>query len=35
LRAFDGALLMVSHDDRFLDAIGIARSLGLTAERLK
>ena len=27
LRAYDGALLVVSHDETFLDAIGISRSL--------
>jgi len=27
LRAFDGALLVVSHDDRFLEAIGIVRRI--------
>ncbi len=29
LRAYDGALLMVSHDDAFLEAIGITRRLAL------
>ncbi|CAN5203733.1 ABC-F family ATP-binding cassette domain-containing protein [soil metagenome] len=29
LRAYDGALLVVSHDETFLDAIGIARRLAL------
>jgi ATPase subunit of ABC transporter with duplicated ATPase domains len=29
LRAYDGALLVVSHDQTFLDAIGITRRLGL------
>ncbi|HEU4959311.1 MAG TPA: ATP-binding cassette domain-containing protein [Sphingomonas sp.] len=29
LREFDGALLIVSHDQRFLDAIGIERTLSL------
>jgi ATPase subunit of ABC transporter with duplicated ATPase domains len=27
LRAYDGALLVVSHDEAFLDAIGITRRL--------
>ncbi len=31
LRAYDGALLVVSHDDVFLDNIGITRRLGLPA----
>jgi ATPase subunit of ABC transporter with duplicated ATPase domains len=30
LRAYDGALLVVSHDEAFLDAIGISRRLYLT-----
>ena len=30
LRAYDGALLVVSHDAAFLDAIGITRNLSLT-----
>ncbi|QCO15147.1 ABC transporter ATP-binding protein [Azospirillum brasilense] len=30
LRAYDGALLVVSHDEAFLDAIGITRRLDLT-----
>jgi ATPase subunit of ABC transporter with duplicated ATPase domains len=29
LRAYDGALLVVSHDDVFLDSIGITRRLEL------
>ena len=29
LRAYDGALLVVSHDEAFLDAIGISRRLDL------
>ena len=29
LRAYDGALLVVSHDETFLDAIGISRRLDL------
>ena len=29
LRAYDGALLVVSHDEAFLDAIGISRRLEL------
>lgn len=32
LRAFDGALLVVSHDDRFLEGISITRRLELTSE---
>lgn len=31
LRAYDGALLVVSHDETFLDAIGISRRLALSA----
>ena len=31
LRAYDGALLVVSHDTAFLDAVGIERSLNLDA----
>jgi ATPase subunit of ABC transporter with duplicated ATPase domains len=31
LGAFDGALLVVSHDDRFLEAIGIARRIQMAA----
>ncbi len=31
LQAFDGALLVVSHDRRFLDAIGIERTIKLAA----
>ena len=30
LRAYDGALLVVSHDKAFLDAIGITRRVALT-----
>ena len=33
LRAYDGALLVVSHDEAFLQAIGITRRLDLAAER--
>lgn len=33
LRAYDGALLVVSHDETFLEAIGIARRLRLSAQR--
>jgi ATPase subunit of ABC transporter with duplicated ATPase domains len=29
LRAYDGALLVVSHDEAFLDAIGVTRRVGL------
>ena len=29
LRAYDGALLVVSHDEAFLDAIGITRRINL------
>ncbi|TCM20485.1 ATPase subunit of ABC transporter with duplicated ATPase domains [Novosphingobium sp. PhB165] len=29
LRAYDGALLVVSHDEAFLDAIGVSRRFGL------
>jgi ATPase subunit of ABC transporter with duplicated ATPase domains len=29
LRAYDGALLVVSHDEAFLDAIGITRRIEL------
>ena len=31
LNAFDGALLVVSHDERFLDAIGISRRIDIAA----
>ncbi len=31
LRAYDGAVIVVSHDDTFLDAIGITRHVTLTA----
>jgi ATPase subunit of ABC transporter with duplicated ATPase domains len=31
LRAYDGALLVVSHDEAFLQAIGITRRLDLAA----
>jgi len=30
LRAYDGALLVVSHDEAFLEAIGISRRLELS-----
>jgi ATPase subunit of ABC transporter with duplicated ATPase domains len=30
LRAYDGAILIASHDERFLEAIGISRRLDLT-----
>ena len=30
LRAYDGALLVVSHDEAFLDAIGISRKVVLS-----
>lgn len=33
LKAFDGALLVVSHDEHFLEAIGITRRLDLTDRR--
>ncbi|UFW50787.1 MULTISPECIES: ABC-F family ATP-binding cassette domain-containing protein [Bradyrhizobium] len=33
LRAYDGALLVVSHDEVFLRAIGVTRRLDLTSER--
>lgn len=33
LRAYDGALLVVSHDEAFLQAIGITRRLDLAGER--
>jgi ATPase subunit of ABC transporter with duplicated ATPase domains len=29
LRAYDGALLIVSHDEAFLDAVGITRRIAL------
>ena len=32
LRAYDGALLVVSHDEAFLQAIGIARRIDVTAK---
>lgn len=32
LRAFDGALLVVSHDDRFLERIGITRRIEIASE---
>ena len=32
LRGFDGALLVVSHDRRFLDAIGITRTMAVDAD---
>jgi ATPase subunit of ABC transporter with duplicated ATPase domains len=31
LRAYDGALLIVSHDEAFLDAVGITRRLDLAS----
>lgn len=34
LRAYDGALLVVSHDEAFLDAIGIGRRIGMAAGRI-
>ncbi|WP_114946892.1 ABC-F family ATP-binding cassette domain-containing protein [Microvirga calopogonii] len=33
LRAYDGALLIVSHDEAFFDAVGITRRLDLTEHR--
>jgi ATPase subunit of ABC transporter with duplicated ATPase domains len=33
LQAFDGALLVVSHDTRFLDAAGISRTIGIGGDR--
>lgn len=33
LRAYDGALLVVSHDERFLDNIGTTRRVGLSGDR--
>ncbi|WFU71810.1 ABC-F family ATP-binding cassette domain-containing protein [Bradyrhizobium sp. CB2312] len=33
LRAYDGALLVVSHDEAFLQAIGVTRRLDLAGER--
>jgi ATPase subunit of ABC transporter with duplicated ATPase domains len=33
LRAYDGALLVVSHDQRFLDAINVSRELDITGFR--
>jgi ATPase subunit of ABC transporter with duplicated ATPase domains len=35
LRAYDGALLVVSHDDSFLDAIGIERRVMLGTADLR
>lgn len=35
LRAYDGALLVVSHDEAFLQAIGVARRIDLAAEMLR
>jgi ATPase subunit of ABC transporter with duplicated ATPase domains len=32
LRAYDGALLVVSHDEPFLEAVGITRRLALSAQ---
>ncbi|TQF42130.1 ABC transporter [Bradyrhizobium sp. UNPF46] len=34
LRAYDGALLVVSHDEAFLEAIGITRRIDLAAQAL-
>jgi ATPase subunit of ABC transporter with duplicated ATPase domains len=34
LRAYDGALLIVSHDQIFLEAIGVSRWLNLAAAQL-
>ncbi|WP_298240090.1 ABC-F family ATP-binding cassette domain-containing protein [uncultured Bradyrhizobium sp.] len=34
LRAYDGALLVVSHDEAFLEAIGMTRRIDLAAEAL-
>ena len=31
LRAYDGALMVVSHDEAFLEAIGITRRFSLSA----
>ena len=33
LRAYDGALLVVSHDETFLEAIGVSRRLELKTAR--
>jgi ATPase subunit of ABC transporter with duplicated ATPase domains len=33
LRAYDGALLVVSHDEAFLDAIGITRQVTMSIHR--
>jgi ABC-type lipoprotein export system ATPase subunit len=33
LRAYDGALLIVSHDEAFRDAVGISRRLRMPAEQ--
>lgn len=33
LRAYDGALLIVSHDEAFLEAVGISRRLRMSAEQ--
>jgi ATPase subunit of ABC transporter with duplicated ATPase domains len=35
LRSYDGALLVVSHDERFLQAIGTSRRLELSVEPLR
>ena len=35
LRAYDGALLVVSHDEAFLDAIGVARRIDVAAKALR
>ncbi|MGP9812678.1 ABC-F family ATP-binding cassette domain-containing protein [Rhodopseudomonas sp. NSM] len=34
LIAYDGALVVVSHDEAFLDAIGVSRKIDLTAEKM-
>ena len=33
LATYDGALLLVSHDRRFLDAVGVTREIALGEER--
>ncbi|MGX1295424.1 ATPase subunit of ABC transporter with duplicated ATPase domains [Bradyrhizobium ottawaense] len=35
MRAYDGALLVVSHDEAFLQAIGVTRRLDLAAKVLR
>jgi len=35
LLAYDGALIVVSHDDAFIDAIGVSRRIDLTEEKPK